>query len=85
MSLWFISDSANKASSEHLGPGRYTFEFSFFLPVGIPMSFEGGVRSVSYILKAKCHKPWGKQKDKLMFNVGGYKLDLNSIHYHDVS
>ena len=60
------------------------FEFSFFLPVGIPMSFEGGVGFVRYTLKAQCYKPWGKHKDKLMFNVGGYKLDLNTIQNHTV-
>ena len=82
--LTFISDSANQVSNIHLESGARMFEFSFFLPVGIPMSFEGGVGFVRYTLKARCYKPWGKHKDKLMFNVGGYKLDLNTIQNHTV-
>jgi len=59
-------------------------EFSFCLPVGIPMSCEGVVGFVRYTLKAKCHKQWMTNKDKLMFNVG-YGLDLHSIQNHSVS
>jgi len=39
------------------------------------MSFEGGV---GFVLKAQCHKSWWrKYGDSILFNVGGYGLNLN--------
>ena len=65
--------------------GFHNLEFSFFLPVGIPMSFEGDGGHVRYILKAVCHKQWGKHNHRAMFKVGGCGLDLNSIQNAGVS
>ncbi|KAL3270086.1 hypothetical protein HHI36_009144 [Cryptolaemus montrouzieri] len=63
----------------HVGPGRFTYPFSFQLPSNLPSTFENSYGYIRYTLKGIVDIPWGMDyEDTLQFVVLSL-IDLNTF------
>ncbi|GFO36973.1 arrestin domain-containing protein 3 [Plakobranchus ocellatus] len=70
--------SSQGSATTQLPQGLHTFPFQFFLPAGLPSSFEGEHGRVRYAMTCKIDRPWKfDHKTKRPFTVISI-LDLNS-------
>ncbi|KAK9886117.1 hypothetical protein WA026_014903 [Henosepilachna vigintioctopunctata] len=63
----------------HIGPGRFTYPFSFHLPPNLPSTFENSNGYIRYTLKGIVDVPWGTDyEDKIHFVLASL-IDLNNF------